>query len=100
MSARLALAVALALALVAGCISAPGAKVQPQSVLGSAPTVGALTFANKLIDNARAGGEPVIQITQKGTILVAAHPGWTHTRYPPSPNLVTPATGQSYLWRS
>ncbi|HVM45004.1 MAG TPA: sialidase family protein, partial [Candidatus Thermoplasmatota archaeon] len=35
-----------------------------------------------------------------GTILVSAHPGWTHTRYPPSPNLLVPASGQSYLWRS
>lgn len=53
-----------------------------------------------LIDDVRAGGEPVIQITRTGTLLVAAHPGWTHTRYPPSANLLTPASGQSYLWRS
>ncbi len=59
----------------------------------------------KLIDTVRAGGEPVIAQTLEGTILVSAHPGWTH--YHPSEDpthpgteLLTPASGQSYLWRS
>lgn len=85
--------------LLAGCISAPGSTTTPQGP--TANTLGgALTFTTRLIDNVRAGGEPVIQVTQKGTLLVSAHPGWTHTRYPPSANLVTPASGQSYMWRS
>lgn len=91
-------AVAL-LALLAGCVQSgvdPAATLDPEGLVG-----GALGFLPmKLIDEVRAGGEPVIQVTQKGTLLVSAHPGWTHTRYPPSLNLVTPASGQSYLWRS
>ncbi len=58
-----------------------------------------------LIDDVRAGGEPVIAITHEGTILVSAHPGWTH--YHPSEDpthagteILTPASAQSYLWRS
>ena len=96
---RAALVAALVL-LFAGCVQ-PG--VDPAATTDQVDDLvgGVLAFAPmKLIDDVRAGGEPVIQVTQKGTLLVAAHPGWTHTRYPPSPNLVTPATGQSYLWRS
>lgn len=58
-----------------------------------------------IIDETRAGGEPVIAITHNGTVLVSAHPGWTH--YHPSQDpthlgteLLEPASGQSYLWRS
>ncbi len=58
-----------------------------------------------LIDTVRAGGEPVIAVMPSGTILVSAHPGWTH--YHPSEDpthvgteLLTPANVQSYLWRS
>ncbi|MGQ0535945.1 MAG: WD40/YVTN/BNR-like repeat-containing protein [Methanobacteriota archaeon] len=53
-----------------------------------------------LIDAVRAGGEPVIAITPKGTIMVSAHPGFTHTQREPSPNLVAPNRGQSFIWRS
>jgi hypothetical protein len=90
----------MVLTLVAGCVTPPE-DAQTGAVAGlPAGASDALAFTSKLIDTVRAGGEPVIQVTQKGTILVGAHPGWTHTRYPPSPNLVTPATGQSYMWRS
>ena len=93
----LALAFVFAVALVvAGCV-APGSTVKPASALPTG-AVGDLAFAAKLIDPVRAGGEPVIQVTQKGTLLVSAHPGWTHTRYPPSPNLVTPASGPVRSW--
>lgn len=87
-------------AVLAGCVQSP---TEPVGAAGNGlasdltkPVFGAM----KLLDEQRAGGEPVIAITPKGTILVGAHPGWTHTRYPPSPNLVLPASGQSYLWRS
>lgn len=58
-----------------------------------------------LIDTTRAGGEPVIAITQTGTILVSAHPGFTHYHPPadgvnPPDEILTPFAGQSYLWRS
>lgn len=93
-----ALLVAVPLVL-AGCVATPGA-VDPQAAAGDVVDT-LLGFAPmKLIDEVRAGGEPVIAITPTGTILVSAHPGWTHTRYPPSANLLTPASGQSYLWRS
>lgn len=87
------------LSLLAGCVQS---GVDPAALVeGGVPIVEPLGFLPmKLIDEVRAGGEPVIQVTQKGTLLVSAHPGWTHTRYPPSANLVTPASGQSYLWRS
>ncbi|HUR64249.1 MAG TPA: sialidase family protein [Candidatus Thermoplasmatota archaeon] len=57
-----------------------------------------------LVDTVRAGGEPVIAITHKGTVLVSAHPGFTH--YHPTDPAHVPAellqdfAGQSYLWRS
>lgn len=59
-----------------------------------------------LVDTVRAGGEPVIAITHAGTILVSAHPGFTHYHPPADPTanvpdeIVTPFGGQSYMWRS
>lgn len=63
------------------------------------------TFADSLIiDGVRAGGEPVIAVLPSGTILVSAHPGWTHYHPSDEPHLPTelllPANLQSYLWRS
>lgn len=58
-----------------------------------------------LIDTVRAGGEPVIAVTPKGTILVSAHPGFTH--YHPSSDpahapveIAQDYGGQVYLFRS
>ncbi|MFA5860656.1 MAG: sialidase family protein [Candidatus Thermoplasmatota archaeon] len=99
MPARSLAAVLFTIALLVGCVGAPGSTDAPPSA-SSPTTSGGLSFTVKLIDDVRAGGEPVIQVTQKGTLLVGAHPGWTHTRYPPSADLVTPASGQSYMWRS
>lgn len=95
-----ALVLLFALASVlAGCVqSAPEAQVA--ELPGPLPLDLPTFEPTRLLDEMRAGGEPVIAITPKGTILVAAHPGYTHTRYPPGPNLVLPTTGQSYLWRS
>lgn len=94
------LVLALVLPILAGCVTGP-VDTQSSSGSGAAEAAAALAFTPmKLIDEVRAGGEPVLQITGTGAILVSAHPGWTHTRYPPSANLVTPATGQSYVWRS
>lgn len=58
-----------------------------------------------LIDTVRAGGEPVIAITHAGTILVSAHPGFTHYHPADDPTqtpeeILTPFSAQSYLWRS
>ncbi|HET6404155.1 MAG TPA: sialidase family protein [Candidatus Thermoplasmatota archaeon] len=89
----------LASLLLAGCVQLSSAVEQELDAAASAFSPLAFTDM-RIIDGMRAGGEPVIAITPTGTILVSAHPGWTHTRYPPSPNLVLPASGQSYLWRS
>lgn len=100
MSVRPLAALLLVLPALAGCVSPPG-DVSPESALDPGVVLPTLAFSPlQIIDETRAGGEPVITITPTGTILVASHPGWTHTRYPPSPNLVLPASGQSYLWRS
>lgn len=84
-----------------------GGTIPPSAVaqlnLNHAPT----WSAPLLIDETRAGGEPVIAILQSGTILVSAHPGWTHY-HPGQPGesgnlgeeLIVPANAQSYMWRS
>lgn len=65
----------------------------------------ALLFGTPLlIDEVRAGGEPVIAVAPDDSIIVAAHPGWTHYHPtmadPDHTELVSAANGQSYLWRS
>lgn len=102
---RRTLATTILLALVApalaGCLQPGGDEADAAANTELGGVLEPLAFtALTIIDEVRAGGEPVIAITPTGTILVSAHPGWTHTRYPPSPNLLTPASGQSYLWRS
>lgn len=103
----------LVMAALAGCSSAPGSP--SPSAQAMAPTLPGFTpvplaslptFSDPiLIDGTRAGGEPVIAITHAGSILVSAHPGFTH--YHPSSedpgsttDLATPFAGQSYMWRS
>lgn len=114
---RFLLAAALALAFTAGCIGDGSDDQQTGGVAGGpfAPSLAGFTplaladlptFAQPLIfDDVRAGGEPVIAITQTGSILVSAHPGFTH--YHPSTedpststDIAAPFAGQSYLWRS
>ncbi|MDX1611878.1 MAG: sialidase family protein [Candidatus Thermoplasmatota archaeon] len=92
----------------AGCLGSdtdtPRPGTGPQGAMAEGPA--GITFSDPmLIDEVRAGGEPVIAITQAGSILVSAHPGWTH--YHPSEDpthpgseLLEPASGQSYLWKS
>ena len=111
----LLLAALLAGAVLAGCSSQPatpqaaasgGALVPTLPGFTAIPVAQLPTFtAPMLIDTVRAGGEPVIAITHAGTVLVSAHPGFTH--YHPSgedpaaaADLVTPFAGQSYMWRS
>jgi hypothetical protein len=102
----LALAALIALA---GCLGTTGDDgIDPATDGNDTAEAGdhAMTFANQtLIDDTRAGGEPVIAMTNEGTLLVSAHPGSTH--YHPSnetghvgSEFVTPTNGQSYLWRS
>lgn len=58
----------------------------------------------KIIDTVRSGGEPVIAVTPKGTIMVSSHPGYTHFHpsvgSPTGPELAYPTQAQSYMWRS
>ena len=69
------------------------------------PTADAPKYSTPiLIDDVRAGGEPVIAVTKQGSILVSAHPGFTH--YHPSEPTHPPVeilrdyAGQVYLFRS
>jgi hypothetical protein len=100
------------LALLAGCLSSPPSNPPVPGVpdVPTGPHLGADLVPKftlpKIIDSLRAGGEPVIAITPKGTVLVSAHPGYTHwhpdpTAVPPtSAELLVPTQGQSYMWRS
>lgn len=109
---RVTVVVALALiaSVFAGCISGenePGVEiaVDPALVALRAQLADVAFTTKMIIDDTRAGGEPVIAVTQAGSLLVSAHPGWTH--YHPSEDpthpgleLVTPVNAQSYLWKS
>lgn len=101
------------LALFAGCASdskpaetsdeGPGPSAIPMAPF-IPNTPGPNWSAIQIIDDTRAGGEPVIAITPEGTILVSAHPGYTHYHpsvpEPTGPELVIPSQTQSYMWRS
>lgn len=107
---RLVAILALLGVALAGCISDEpvenGADTVDPTTAAVLTSLDTLAFSKmRIIDDLRAGGEPVIAITKAGTILVSSHPGWTH--YHPSEDpthpgleLVQPANGQSYLWRS
>ncbi|MEA3202183.1 MAG: hypothetical protein QOE90_3611 [Thermoplasmata archaeon] len=89
----------LALVLIAaGCLT-PGhtAPTSPTAADALAPIV---FSAPKILDPVRSGGEPIIFETPKHTLLIAAHPGFTHVKAPPGPELLQDANGQSYLYRS
>jgi hypothetical protein len=110
----LAAAALLMAVLLSGCTTAPAPAEQGQPQAGASvgvpgfstlPAALAPLFSKPvLLDTVRAGGEPVIAVTHKGTILVSAHPGFTH--YHPTDPTHVPAEvvedfgGQSYLWRS
>lgn len=89
-------ALLLLMALVAGCLGNVG-QSGPQ---GADVAQGLVFGAPKILDPVRSGGEPVLFQTPKGTLLVAAHPGYTHVKAPPGPEVVEPASPQSFLFRS
>ncbi|HUR62266.1 MAG TPA: sialidase family protein [Candidatus Thermoplasmatota archaeon] len=92
--------------------SSGGSDVAPVEGFAVLPKVLAPLFAKPvLIDTVRAGGEPVLAVTHKGTVLASAHPGFTHYHPaavdptdPGAPHvpaeLLQDFAGQSYLWRS
>ncbi|HUR69411.1 MAG TPA: sialidase family protein [Candidatus Thermoplasmatota archaeon] len=84
----------LSFLLLAGCAStAPPA--------GERAPFDAATWSDPaVIDPVRSGGEPVLFTTPTGTLLIAAHPGFTHIKPPPGLEVVQPANAQSYLYRS
>lgn len=101
---RVLAALAATTVALAGCLAPASETLAPASaardLLGDLPLFG----EPLVVDEVRAGGEPVLAITPKGTILVSAHPGFTHY-HPTSPTnpgleLLTPVNAQSYLWRS
>lgn len=80
--------------LLAGCASPVTGPAQP-------PEFAAPTFdPPAILDPTRSGGEPVMFASPTGTLFYAAHPGYTHVKAPPGPEVLTPTSGQSYLWRS
>jgi hypothetical protein len=114
----LALAFLMTVPLLAGCADDGGDDPADDPVdtgVDTIPTLEGFTglpavdlpvfSAPFLIDDVRAGGEPVIAITKAGTILISAHPGFTH--YHPSDEsghvgteIASEFAGQSYMWRS
>lgn len=108
----LAPSLVLLLALVAGCADPVPAPVADPHMdpAGPATTATALdTGANVTfhapvpIDAERPGGEPVLFVTPQGNLLVAAHPGPTHsspTAGGPDTGLLTSFTAQNMMWRS
>lgn len=100
------------LVLVAGCSDPAPAPEPPAPMPDPEPTDPAPTIASApnvtfhapvLIDASRPGGEPVIFVTPQGNLLVAAHPGPTHsspTAGAPDTALLTAFTAQNMMWRS
>lgn len=117
MHARALVAALLPTLVLAGCADDAREPTDPVDVVdvgtvatlpGFAPVaVGDLPLFSEplLVDTVRAGGEPVIAITHAGTLLLSAHPGFTHYHpadegVNPPDEIATPFAGQSYLWRS
>lgn len=103
----------LAAATLAGCLGSstddgaappvvnePAAFRAATSLTQDAP----FTFhAPVLVDGDRPGGEPVLRVTPKGSLLMAAHPGPTHsspTAGNPDTGLAQSFTAQNMMWRS
>jgi hypothetical protein len=94
----------LALVLFGGLIPTAANAVDPVTC----PSVASpdLSFgAPQYIDTARAGGEPVSQVAQDGSIIVSAHAGTTHVyknpaAAPGSPDFVVGYTNETLNWRS
>ncbi len=111
MSRRLAAAVALcsgALVLPAvGTASAAPPPAAPPSKPGKTCAASApLSFADPTyVDEARAGGEPLVATLPDGRLLYSAHAGTTHFFAPEAANpgsnaFVENYTGQTYIWTS
>ena len=112
--AAFALLALLLAAVLAGCAQQSPPVPAPAPAPGTLPTVPgfkaleatlAPVFSKPvLIDDVRAGGEPVIAVTHKSTILVGSHPGFTHYHPGTDPTatlgLVGPFGGESYIFRS
>lgn len=100
---RLPLLAALAL-IAAGCVAPTTPPGPTQPPLAGDPA--ALRFSEPLlIDEVRAGGEPVIAVTRAGVLVVSAHPGFTHYHASSDPahlpvEILAPFAGQSFVWRS
>jgi hypothetical protein len=108
---RPVLVAGLVFLLVAGCsdpTSDPTGNPPAQSTSASDPVASVaasnITFhAPVLLDPDRPGGEPILLVTPKGNLLVAAHPGPTHsspTAGNPDTGLITGMSGQNMMWRS
>ncbi len=113
-SPALASFVAAVLIVLSGCLNggpsatdAPGGGVPvdwPLPLGDEHLGIGALAFQPPvLVDAARPGGEPVLLVTREGTLILAAHPGPTHSSPlagNPDTALVTSLRGENLVWRS
>lgn len=104
---RRAMRVLLIPALVAGILPVAGAVVARSAGLSCPDQRPApLKFAKpSFIDKNRAGGEPVSQVAQDGSIIVSAHAGTTHVYKDPSAapgagDFAVGYTNQTLNWRS
>jgi hypothetical protein len=103
---RVLLAISLATLALAGCVGSDSDEEGQNGSNGQGTmAIHGPEFSQSLVfDDVRAGGEPVIAIMPSGTIITSSHPGWTHLHPKDSATIATdllvPANGQSYLWRS
>lgn len=109
MRAATGVIVLLAGLAISGCLNDSESDDDPADVPKGPPPEnqpGPAFTTPKLIDDLRAGGEPVIAVTHEGSLIVSSHPGYTHYHPdaegtpPGSAELIVPTQGQSYLWRS
>ncbi len=105
-AAALSLCTGVALALPALAGSSAAIAAPPAAAGGACPAPAPLTFADPTyVDEARAGGEPLVATLPGGRLLYSAHAGTTHFFAPQAPGEATPAfvenyTGQTYIWTS
>src|SRR5687768_13763888 len=104
MTARPSRRLSTALALCSGAalavpvaVGAPASAAPVRAVGGVCPAPAPLTFSEPTyVDEARAGGEPLVATLPGGRLLYSAHAGTTHFFTPEAPGAGTPAFVENY----
>ncbi len=105
LSAALVLCAGAALAVPA-TVAGPAAAAPPRAQSAACPASAPLTFSPPTyVDQARAGGEPLVATLPTGRLVYSAHAGTTHFFTPEAANAGTGAfaqnyTNQTYVWTS